>query len=100
MFFVEDNDIVYRVEKEEFGCTVKSYDLYIEGNHIVYEILEIIYGDDRKEENIVDILAQKYSSVDDVVEALNAMIDLCEHNKILKDTCKKISQDISERQYH
>ena len=32
MFFIEDSGIAYRIDEEEFGCSIRSYNLYIEGN--------------------------------------------------------------------
>ncbi len=42
IFVIKDEGVVYRVRKEEHGCSVFTPKRYIEGNETLFEILQLI----------------------------------------------------------
>lgn len=96
MFFIDDNGIDYRVDKEEFGCSIKSYATYVEGNEIVYEILELIAEKDVDE--TIEVLLENYDSTkEEVMEVMETIAKLFSDNNILVGIAEKINSCIKEK---
>lgn len=89
MFFIEDSGIAYRIDEEEFGCSIRSYNLYIEGNETVYIILERMYtlSQKNKSENLIEELVDVYDTdKEEIIEVLEDCITIFIENNILQET--------------
>lgn len=72
MFFINDNGIDYRIDKENYGCSIRGNNIFIEGNESVYEILDSIKN--KNIEEAINILSNEYNYTKE--EFINIMLNL------------------------
>lgn len=85
MFFIVDKEIEYRIDKEDFGCSIRGKGLYVEGNDMVYIILSA-YNENKIINNLAANLAQDQKmSKEDINEVLTSITQQFKEADIFQD---------------
>jgi hypothetical protein len=92
MFFIEDKEIEYRIDKEDFGCSIRGKGLYIEGNDMVYIILSA-YSENKAINALTTKLAQDQKfSKDDINEVLASITQQFKEAEIFQEFCTAVDE--------
>ena len=92
MIFIKDKDTEYRIDKEEFGCSIRGKGVYIEGNATVYTILEM-YSNTRSVEKVVlGLKEQEEFFESDIMEMLDSVSRQFQDAGVFEEFCLAIKE--------
>lgn len=76
LFSVKTGDRILRVRKEEFGCAILDKDTYVEGNEIVYKVLEHLSQGKTLDETISALAQEEQVPVEEVREDVLSLMKM------------------------
>lgn len=76
LFSIKTGGRILRIRKEEFGCAILDKDTYVEGNDIVYKVLEKLSQGRNLEETICALSQEENVPIEEVREDVLSLMKM------------------------